>query len=59
MDHDEETTEDASRRLADGDEYELPRVMWVPDSVEIQDDLLRKTNKGKFPLRRRLWLLCV
>lgn len=28
------------------DEYELPRVMWVPDSVENQEDFLRKTRKG-------------
>lgn len=58
MDHDEETSEDASRRSAAGDEYELPRVMWVPDSVESQDDLLGKTKKGNFPLGRRFLVSC-
>ena len=46
MDRDEEETEDTSRRAADGDEYELPRVIWLPDTVASQDDLLRKTTKG-------------
>jgi hypothetical protein len=47
MDHDGETSDDAARRTVN-DEYELPRVMWVPDSVENQEDFLRKTRKGMF-----------
>ncbi|GHJ90343.1 hypothetical protein NliqN6_6745 [Naganishia liquefaciens] len=48
MDRDEEETEDTSRRAADGDEYELPRVIWLPDTVASQDDLLRRTTKDTF-----------
>jgi hypothetical protein len=29
------------------DEFELPRVMWVPDSMEDQEDFFPKKRKGE------------
>jgi hypothetical protein len=46
MQSDGDDSDGATRKMKD-DEFELPRVMWVPDKAENQEDFLRRNKTRK------------
>lgn len=46
MDSDGEDNDGRPRARAE-DEFELPRVIWMPDSMEDQEDLFPRKGKGE------------
>lgn len=57
MDSDGEGSDGRTTARAE-DEFELPRVMWVPDSMGDQEDFFRKTRKGESIVHRYFVHFC-